>query len=82
MWRGLGVAPVGDDDIARIHMFGAHLEVPERESHDVAAKPLSVARNRVGGTGRKFAKHGESFDELGELLEMFVQETIQTGAGG
>ena len=80
--RGLGVAPVGDDDVARIQMLGVHAEVAEGQRDDVAGEPLAVAGDGVDGARRQLAQHGEPFDQLGELLEMLVEEAVEAGAFG
>ena len=74
------MAPVGDDDAARINMRRFHAEVPERQRHDVAGQPLAVARNRVDRARRQLAQDGKALDQLRQLLKMIVQRAIELGA--
>ena len=78
--RGLGVALVGDDDVARIEMHGVHAEMAEGQRDDVAGEALAVAGNGVDGARRQFAEHGQSLDQLGEFLEMLVERAVEFGA--
>ena len=80
--RGLRMALVGDDDVARIQVHGRHAEMAEGLGDYVAREPLAVARNGVHRARGEFAQHGQSFHELGELLEVFVEKTVQAGAFG
>ena len=80
--RGLGVAVVGDDDVARIDVHGVHAEVAEGEGDDVAGEALAVAGDGVDGARREFAEDGEAFDEFGEFLEVLVEGAVEFGALG
>ena len=68
--------------VARIEMRGFHAEVAEGEGDDVAGEPLSIAGDGVDGTRGELTEDGEAFDELGQLLEVLVEEAIEAGALG
>ena len=76
------MAPVGDDDVARIHVRGVHAEVAEGQRDDVAGEPLAVAGDGVDRARRQFAEHGQAFDQFGQLLEMLVEGAVELGALG
>src|ERR1039458_6865021 len=76
----LGVTFVGDHDVARIHVFGRHAGVAEAERDDVAGEAFAVAGDGVDGAWRELAEDGEPFDQLGEFLEVLVQEAVEIGA--
>src|ERR1035437_3803225 len=78
--RGLGVALVGDHNVARIHVLGRHAEVADGEGDNVAGEALAVARDGVDGARREFAEDGEPFDQLRELLEVLVEEAVEIRA--
>jgi hypothetical protein len=78
----VSVALIGDDDVARIEMFGGDAEMAEGEGDYVARKTLAVARYGVDGARRKLAQNGQPFDQLGEFLKVLVEETVQAGAVG
>ena len=74
------MALVGDDDAARIHVFGPHAEVAEGQGDDVARQPLSVTRDGVDGSRRQFAQHGQTLHQFGEFLKMRVERPVELGA--
>ena len=54
----------------------------EGEGDDVAGEALAVAGDRIDGARREFAEDREAFDELGQFLEMIIEETVELGALG
>ena len=78
--RGLRVAFVGDDDLARIQVHGGDAEMAKGVGDHEAREAFAVARNGVHRARGELAQHRQAFHQFGELLEMFVEKAVEGGA--
>ncbi len=76
---GLGVAAVGDDQLARVGMDGGQAVRLEEADDDEAGEALAEAGDGVDGARGQLAENREAADEFGEFLEMFFDGALHAG---